>query len=191
MRSLMGYLTVTVTIGLSGCSDNKGSIPSPVAPSLAAPVASAPAAAAPIPLPVPAGPPAFALTVSTFQVQLFRYPGSNYFQYIPEMLELSETSGQSSATLRTLDVDAPGGVRDRDCPDDVMVRGQVIAPGSSKDVVATMGYCVPYADTPSEVSEVSFIATFADDQGRSAQVHGTSNVAGCTLGGNVGLISCK
>lgn len=54
-----------------------------------------------------------------------------------------------------------------------------------------MGYCMPYATTHAEVSLVTFAATFADDEGRVGLVQGGVSVAGCTLGGKEGSISCK
>jgi hypothetical protein len=129
--------------------------------------------------------------VSTFRVLLFRHDAKSPFQYELTNLDVIETSGKSSATLRSLAVDAPGGERDGDCTQDQMVRGRIIAAGASRDLAATMGYCAPYVDTRAEVSEVTFIATFADDQGRIGEVTGSANVADCTLGGTVGLINCK
>ena len=191
MRSLMGCLMVTVTIALSGCSSGKVSPRSPVAPSVAAPVIPAAVPVTSTSAPVPSGPPSFALTVSAFRVLLFRRSGSRIFQYEPEKLELVETSGKSSATLLTLDVDAQGGGGDRDCLNVEMVRGQIIAPGKTRDLATTMGYCMPYADTTVEVSEVSFTATFADDQGRVGEVRGSVDVTGCTLANSDGLVICK
>ncbi len=135
--------------------------------------------------------PAFSLAVSNFSVKLFRRVGSPYFQYEPSVLELTETSAKSSATLLALDVDAPGGSRDRDCTPDQTVGGQVIEAGGKRNFVVTMGYCLPYTISTSEVTQVSFTATFKDDQGRVGQIQRAISVTNCTLAGKDGIVSCE
>lgn len=135
--------------------------------------------------------PAFSLVVSNFRVSLFRRVGSPYFQYAPSVLELTETSGNSAATLIAIDVDAPGGSRDGDCTPAQTVGGQVVRAGGKRDLVASMGYCIPYAVSASEVSQVSFTTTFMDDQGRMGQIQRAVSVTNCTLAGKEGGVSCE
>ncbi len=134
---------------------------------------------------------AWTLALRRFSVRLFRRAGSPVLQYEPEHLELTETGGRSGATLLSIDVDVPGGERAGDCTSEQKVRGETIGPLATRDLAVTMGYCMPYAVAQAEVSQVTFTATFADDQGKVGQVQGAVSVAGCTLGGNEGLVSCK
>ena len=150
-----------------------------------------PPAVTPVPPFTVTGSAAWTLALTRFSVQLFRGVGSNVLQYVPEHLELTETGGKSSASLIWIDVDVPGGQRDGDCTDEQKARGEIIGAGGTRDFAVTMGYCVPYATSHAEVSQVSFTATFADDHGKTAQVQGAVSVAGCTLGGKEGLVSCK
>jgi hypothetical protein len=185
MRYLTGCFFITALVSCSKA------VPNPLSASASSPVAFAPIPSPTVTIPVPAGPPAFALTLASFKVQLFRRDRRSPLQYVPVKLQVIETSGKSGAALRTLDVDAVGGVRDRDCTPEQMVRGAVLAPAASRDFAVTLGYCVPYAVTGVEVSEVTFLATFADDDGRLGELRGSANVTDCTLGGIPGAIDCK
>lgn len=131
------------------------------------------------------------MALTRFSVHLFRRAGSPFLQYAPEHLELAETGGKSSATLLSIDVDVPGGARDGDCTNEQKVQGQTIGALATLDIGVTMGYCIPYATTHTEVSQVTFTAKFADVQGKVGQIQGTLSVAGCTLGGKEGLVSCR
>lgn len=135
-------------------------------------------------------PPAFSLVVSNFRVKLARRAGEAYLQYVPSVLELTETSAKSGATLVALDVYAPGGGGANDCTPDDTFRGQVIEAGGKRDLAVTMGYCIPYITSKSELSQVSFTATFRDDQGRTGQIQRAVSVTNCTLAGKDGIVSC-
>ena len=188
----LGTAIATAALGVTAC----GSVTDP---SVSRPSTTRPAAPASPPVQSPPtpprvftpGPPAWSLQLTAFSVGLFRRTPGAVLQYGPERLELSETGGKSSAVLVEIHVDVPQGTRDADCTSAEMTRGETIGAGQSRDLAVTMGYCMPYATTDSEATEVSFTATFADDAGRIGQVRGIANVAGCTLGGGVGLISCR
>lgn len=192
----MRFRTAVITAATLACS-GCGSV---TEPSTRLPVSTPPAIPATPPA-TPATPPAppfvttgsaaWTLELTSFKVRLFRREPGGPLQYEPETLALKEIGGRSSAILLSLDVDVAGGNRDRVCTDAQMVAGEIIRAGATRDLVVTMGYCMPYAVTTAEVTEVSFTATFADDGGKVGQVRGTANVTGCTLGGRPGLISCK
>ena len=191
----MRYRTAIITaatLAFSGC----GSV---TEPSTRLPVSTPPAIPATPPAPpfVTTGSAAWTLELLSFKVKLFRREPGAPLQYEPETLALKEIGGQSSATLRYIYVDVPGVVRVpggnnvSDCTDAQMVVGEIIGARATRDLAVTMGYCMPYAVTNAEVTEVSFTAIFADDGGKVGQVRGSANVTGCTLGGKPGLISCK
>ena len=191
----MRYRTAVITaasLALSGC----GSF---TEPSTRLPVSKPPATPATPPAPpfVTTGSVAWRLELTSFKLQLFRREPGAPLQYVPETLALKEIGGRSSALLRYIYVDVPGvvhlpgGNNVSDCTDAQMVAGEIIGAGATRDLAVTMGYCMPYAVTYAEVTEVSFTATFADDAGKVGQVRGSANVTGCTLGGKPGLISCK
>ena len=182
----MHYRTAVITaamLAFSGC----GSV---TEPSTRLPATRLPATPPPPPL-VTTGSAAWTLELTSFKVKLFRREPGAPLQYEPETLALKEIGGRSSAILLSLYVDVPGGRRDGDCTDAQMVAGEIIGAGATRDLAVTMGYCMTYAVTSHEVTEVSFTATFADDAGKVGQVRGSANVTGCTLGGKPGLISCK
>ena len=155
---------------------------------------TAPTTASTIALPSdPLGPaPAFALSVSRFTVQLFGREGQDVYQYEPVELVLSETGGKSGAALLRISVTASpsSGEPEQDCTSADTGRGVVIGAGETIDLKKVMGYCMPYFVTRSLVSQVAFTATFADDAGRSGVVQQSVNVAGCTLNGGRGLVTC-
>ena len=182
MRCRTAVITAA-TLAFSGC----GSV---TEPPTRLPVSTPPAVPATPPAPpfVTTGSAAWTLELTSFKVKLFRREPGAPLQYEPETLALKEIGGRSSAILLSLYVDVPGGQRDGDCPG---APGEIIGAGATRDLAVTMGYCIPYAVTNAEVTEVSFTATFADDAGKVGQVRGSANVTGCTLGGKPGLISCK
>ncbi len=182
-------LLLVTLIALAGCTYPRTSPVSPSASLPSTPVSSSSTSAAPV-APAAQEPPAFALSIASFKVQLYGSSSSD-FEYWPVSLQIVETSGASSATLKGLAIDVAGGYRDGYCSQADVVKGQVIPAGGSRDLVANLGYCVPYADSKSEVSTVTFTAVFADDQGRTAKVEGSANVAGCTLAGRAGQVSCQ
>ncbi len=191
MRFVGLSLALTATFGLVGCSDD--AVPrSPIGPNL---VPNLVRESSTIPVvpdpPIVSGPVRFALQVSEFKVHLFRPDSFSRFQYGPTVLRLRETSGKSSATLKSIHVDALNAERGRDCGQDDTVRGETIAAGDTRDFEATLGYCMPYAVTGSEVSEVTFTARFEDEGGNVAEVRGSTSVAGCALSGKPGLVPCE
>ena len=181
-------LIAATTLASTGCG-------SATEPSTRSPVP--PPTVAPRPPIVTTGSAAWTLELLSFKVKLFRREPGAPLQYVPETLALKEIGGRSSALLRYIYVDVPGvvhlpgGNNVSDCTDAQMVAGEIIGAGATRDLAVTMGYCMPYAVTYAEVTEVSFTATFADDGGKVGQVRGSANVTGCTLGGKPGLISCK
>ena len=187
----MRYFIAAVSALCLACS----TATDPVRPIPSIPDAPAKPPTPPVVLPVPpyavTGSAAWTLALTRFSVQLFRRAGSNVLQYEPDHLEFTETGGKSSATLLSIDIDVPGGQPDNTCTSEQKVQGETIGAGATRDLAVTMGYCMPYATTHDEVSLVTFTATFADDQGRVGLVQGGVSVAGCSLGGKEGLVSCK
>ena len=186
------FAAIVSALALACASATEPSRPLPAAPIPKAPEEPAkPPVVNPAPTFTVTGSAAWTLELNHFSVLLFRRAGSSVFQYVPEHLELSETGGKSSATLLSMDVAVAGGIWDGDCTSEQTVRGQTINPGGTRDFVATMGYCIPYATSHAEISQVTLTATFADNQGKVGQVQSVVSVAGCTLGGKEGPVSCK
>ena len=152
----------------AGCGPQYPGIPTEPSPPFVPPVPSAPVPPGPAPRPATGQ-----LEIVSFDISVFRSTGSLWFQYAPSVLRIAETSGRSAATVTTIDVTAPGGRAERDCPQE-RIR---IGAGQTVDLIAVLGYCTPYAVTFGQVTEVSIAATFVDDTGGVGHVEKTVAVS--------------
>ncbi len=116
--------------------------------------------------PVPPGPPTTVLAVSLFTVTpIPPSQASDWIEYRVK-LRLSETSGKSGATLKTITLSAAG-TTDYGC-------GEVVGinPGETWDL-DSLGYCAPGVSlhtVGASVSRVSLFVAFTDDEGRAGSL---------------------
>jgi hypothetical protein len=99
---------------------------------------------------------------------------SSVGQMAPDKLEIRETTGRTHAVLTSIHVSAPGGREDHTCTPAEEVAGVVIGPGQTLDLKAGVGYCMPYITGTAAGRELSFVATFADDQGQVGRIGATA-----------------
>ena len=176
-------LLVIVALAAAGCTPPAFVRPTPT------PVVSSPPRppAPPQTVPAPTTERAVsALSGGAFEIVLFRRANGGYFQYEPD-IELVETTGQHAATILSISVETDnGGTTERDCqPETIRI------PAGGRWNLHALGYCAPYAITRAEATQVTFSAFFVDDNGGSGTIQITKSVAGCTLGGRFGSVSCK
>jgi hypothetical protein len=184
MRILQRAAVAFIAVTAMACASE----PIPTAPPSAV-VTAAPPPPPANPLPVPGGPAASSLAFSTVTVLLFQRTTGAVFQYEPEILGVSETTGGSGVNVQRIDVITPGGTIESDC---VGLGGPLrIEPGQTSDLAARLSYCIPYAVTRSEETQVTVHVAFVDDNGRDGAIQRTLDVSACTLGGKPGLTVCK
>lgn len=182
MRAALLLGVVAALGGGLGCSKQ------PTAPA-PAPLAPSPSSPSPDPGPGPA-PSASSLAVSQLTISLFQRNGASYVQYFPVVLVLTETSGQGGATVKGIEVSTGVGTNEYDCTGGI--GGDIrINSGETRDLAPGLSYCMPYAVTPAESSQVALQITYVDDQGRSGRLETTADVRGCTLGGRPGQVICR
>jgi hypothetical protein len=123
----------------------------------------------------PSGPPTAVLAVSTFTARLVPpTSGKDYVDYDVK-LRLSETTGKSGATLKTIKLSALPSGNSGSSSDGCWPKGLRIAPGETWDM-ESLGYCIPEVSGRTEDSSVSLVVTFTDDDGRSGQIQGSATV---------------
>jgi hypothetical protein len=164
-RSLFVSLAGCVAIVISACGGATG----PSAPSAAAPAAA------------PAPPqPAAKVVISSYEMQFEEFePKYNLYWYRPQLV-LAETSGQSAATIASIDFMVNGGDNvitgpraDTGCFLD-QGSDQVPAGGTwTSDLV--YAYCLDIdVSSPLTANSASVLVKFKDVEGRSGSVTGTA-----------------
>lgn len=131
---------------------------------------------APSPPPnVPAVPPpdrnsAGAAVLEVVSFAVVEYRGAWSFQY-STALQLKEVGGKSGVTISSLRVSVEGGTSDSDClPQTVRIE-----PGGTWNI-GDLGYCAPYAQSPTAVSRATFQAVVRDDLGTIGALVMTADV---------------
>jgi hypothetical protein len=164
-------LIVVAVIAVAGCSSTPVSPSSPLGSSPQTPVFST-------------GPSAATLAISSFDVRLagFSGPDGSCCWYRPH-LTLTETSGQSAATITSLVFSMPDGasivVSGYGIPGCFLSEGSSVVPsGGSWNINRLYVYCLDL-DTPSEIAgqQVQVTVNFRDVEGHVSSVNGTATVS--------------
>ena len=166
-RSLFAAIAGGVAIVVSACGGTTGP--------------SAPSAVVAAPAPTPAPPPPVAtVVIASYEMQFWGFdPRYNVYDYLPQ-LSLTETSGQSAATITSIDFLVNGG--------DFLINGRHADTGcfveQGSDQVPAGGqwtsdlvyyYCLDIdTSSPVTANSASVVVKFKDADGRSGSVAGTA-----------------
>lgn len=173
-------LSLAAALACPGCGSPTLPTPTVTTPTFTGP-------AAPAPAPFPPGPATSVLAVSKLTIDLSRV-GLSLLAYLPRTLALTETSGKSGATVRTIDVTTANGTPDSMCMGIGSIR---IGAGQTLDLAPALSYCMPYTLTSSLASVITVTLTFADDDGRLGSLVSSVDVSACTLDSKAGAVLCN